>query len=664
MRSYNNISTLYVSAVADVSYNGLAPEPDGKGNGPLNSVEAALYFISELRRSGVMQPICVMLREGIYSLKAPINIGPELGIVTLTAYGNEKPVISGGTKLENVKDDIFCNVKCLSAEVPSGAKFSDLYVNGLRAELPRYPENGEIPVIGAENTSGELFAHSKWFEIDTSLTGELSCDEIKNSLVTVLHYWVDEHSEIEDYDEVSGRITMKVPSRFNMLNNTGCYFENVKSCFGKVNSWYYDREESKVYYVPRNGVTAENAEIYYPRLEKLFNIEGSEESRVRNFTLRGLTLAHTKGDYISRNGTLGEASEEVYASDSQAVSNAHGAVNFTYAENCAAENCFMTELGVHAFNIFNGCSYIRITGNRIYDCGAGGVKINGSTSYQPESGRTHSCTVSDNTILHCGRRHMASCGILMMNTYCNTVSHNEIGDIYYTGISAGWVWGYTDSVSRDNIIEKNHIHDLGQGVLSDMGGVYLLGAQPGTVVRGNFIHHVKSRKYGGWALYTDEGSGYVTLENNICCFTSDNSYHQHYGRMNVVRNNIFAFSEKHLCNVTRFEGHLSIIFENNILLSKGQPIYKLKQNCVTLGTVGSGRNLFWDVTTDKPVIYDGFDKPLDLDAIKEYGMDFDSETGDPMFADPDNMDFTLDNNSPALKLGFKRIDTHDIGPRY
>nr|MBQ4318969.1 right-handed parallel beta-helix repeat-containing protein [Clostridia bacterium] len=666
MRNYNNISTLYVSPEVGPGYNGMAPESDGKGSGPIGSIEAALDYVMQLRRSGVMQPITIQLRGGVYELKNPIDITSGYGIVSITSYADENAVISGGTLLTDVKWDEFRGVKCLSAAVPAlpdDAAFNDLYVNGLRAELPRYPESGEIPVINAENTKPGLFVPSKWFEVDPALLSGLAPDtDLTQCLVTALHYWIDEHSPIEAFDRSRGRITMKYPSRFNMMNNTGCYFENVPCCFGKVNSFYYSRKAGRVYYVPRDGVTAENAVMYFPRLDRLINVTGTEDAHVRNFTIKGVTLAHTKSDYVSRHGTMGEDDDE-YASDAQAVCNAHASVNFTYAENCAVEDCLLTELGIHAVNINKGCSYIRVCGNRIYDCGGGGVKINGSSASQPESGRTHSNTVSDNSIIHCGRRHMASCGVLMQHTYCNTVSHNEIADIFYTGVSAGWIWGYTDSVARDNIIEKNHIHNLGQGLQSDMGGVYLLGAQPGTVVRGNLIHDIKSRKYGGWALYTDEGSGYITLENNVCYNTSDNSYHQHYGRMNVVRNNIFAFSQKELLTVSRYEGHLSIIFENNILLSNGTPMYKLSQNHIASGTVGSGGNLFWDISRAEPVVYAGFENPLFVGDMKEFGMDCDSAAADPLFKDAENYDFTLSADSPAFKLGFKAIDMSDVGPR-
>src|SRR5579875_487287 len=80
------------------------------------------------------------------------------------------------------------------------------------------------------------------------------------------------------------------------------------------------------------------------------------------------------------------------------------------------------------------------------------------------------------------------------------IAHNHIHDLFYSGISCGWVWGYAESVSHDNRIEYNHIHDIGQRLLSDMGGIYTLGVQPGTVLRGNLIYNVEKHNYGGWAI--------------------------------------------------------------------------------------------------------------------------------------------------------------------
>jgi len=84
----------------------------------------------------------------------------------------------------------------------------------------------------------------------------------------------------------------------------------------------------------------------------------------------------------------------------------------------------------------------------------------------------------------------------------------------------------------------NHIHHIGEGYLSDMGCVYTLGHQPGSVVKNNFCTDVQSFNYGGWAYYTDEGSRDELFENNIGARTKCAGHHQHYGTDNTLRNNV------------------------------------------------------------------------------------------------------------------------------
>jgi len=45
----------------------------------------------------------------------------------------------------------------------------------------------------------------------------------------------------------------------------------------------------------------------------------------------------------------------------------------------------------------------------------------------------------------------------------------------------------------------------------------LLGVQPGTVVRNTFCHDMTQSytSYGGWDIYTDEGSSKILNQNNI-----------------------------------------------------------------------------------------------------------------------------------------------------
>ena len=132
-------------------------------------------------------------------------------------------------------------------------------------------------------------------------------------------------------------------------------------------------------------------------------------------------------------------------------------------------------------------------------------------------------------------------GFFLEHTFGNRIRYDDISDYYYTGVSIGWVWDYGDNEARDSIVEHNHIWNIGQGELTDMGGIYLPGEQPGTVIRGNVIHDVSAAVYNGNGIYADEGCSLVTFEDNVVYRVSHFAFHQHFGGENILRNNIFAY---------------------------------------------------------------------------------------------------------------------------
>ncbi len=258
-----------------------------------------------------------------------------------------------------------------------------------------------------------------------------------------------------------------------------------------------------------------------------------------------------------------------------------------------------------------------------------------------------------------GETYHSAVGLLFMHAdHCRLV-HNHVHHLRYSAVSIGWVWGYGPSVSVGNLVEGNDLHDIGMGVLSDMGGVYHLGDGTGTVVRHNRIYNVDSWGYGGWGLYTDEGSRFVLFEDNLVYRTKCASFHQHYGRENILRNNILAFAKEDQLQRTRKEKHLSYTFERNIVYwDPGQNLlgkqpgnwdddqYAFDRNCYWQSGGGEFRFAKWSFAD-----------------WQKRGKDVNSIIADPGFVDAAKGDFRLKPDSPALKTGFKPFDLTTFGVR-
>lgn len=688
MYSYANSSTIFVSQKIgdDGKYNGLSDSINGYGNGPFKTIEKAISAVAELRASGIKRPMEIALCDDYY-LSKPICVGQKflagilgrhgIGGITFTSFGARRKIV-GGIKIEGWKKDVFNGTSCLSAKLPEkedGKKwsFTDLYVNGKRASFTRYPKKGTLKAVKTENDHDKfvedfgvnLFLHSKWFEyIPDDLK---NIEGIEDAIVSYNHYWIDEHSPIELVDRENNRVVMEYASRFsvttcydkNETHNFHYYLENLPCVFNEENEWYLDRNTSTVYYIPHSGVTAENIEAYAPLSDKLFVIEGDENEKISDIRIRNLELTCTKGDYASDlvlNCVTGaEEHGEKYGSDIQSVCFADGAISLRFAERCSLYNCTLKNLGVHAVFIGMGCKNTRIENCTISDIAAGGISIRGG-AYGCESHlENHNNIIRGNKITECGKRYAAGCGVLVCHSHDNEISENDISYIGYTGISVGWVWGYADSNTYGNLIRKNTIHHIGNGYLSDMGGIYTLGKQNGTVIEENEVHDVTSRHYCGNGIYTDEGSSNILIEKNLVYDIKNACFLQHYGSGNVVKNNILAFGGE-CVNVGREELHESAIIERNIMLSNGSPMYSSHYNVTN--SLSCRDNIYHDITGSTTMYYfDLLEKRVSLDEWNEKvgKIEDGAKFASPEVKDAEKKDFTLDDDSFAVKCGFEKL---------
>lgn len=633
MLSYANASVLYVSKkLGNPLYSGLHFEEDGSGNGPLPSIGLALQKVGQMRRAGNTQPVCVKLLDQEYDLDSCLEIVEQTsGLhnnalasdITIEPFGSEKVLISGGKKLVGFIDDEFNGYKCWSIEideVKSGKwEFCDLYVNGRHANRTRWPKEGYLLPQAVQYS--EEIVHSRnvseWFIIKE---GDLPANaNMEKARIKFGHFWVQEDLGVAQYDPQTRKCTFVGKPRYvvtekpNTAASMQYYIENLAEAFGRAGDFYLDQEKGKLYYMPLEGESKETAEIYAPKVKKIFSV--CAEKQTGGIRFKNIRFAHTKGDHTPLN-----SAGEIIGSDPQCVSGLHGAIELENANHCDFENCDFFAIGGYGVKCKNGCHHIQITNCTFKNMGGGAVSINGGDITMPLETQTHDIKVKGCEMVSLGRKYIAACGILLQHGFDCEFSENEIHDVYYSGICLGWVWGYKPSVTHGNKVCNNHIYDLGKGVLSDMGGVYLLGRQDHTIVSGNIIHDVKSRDYGGWALYADEGSQNLVFENNICYNVSGNCFHQHYGRANVIRNNVFALAGEALIRFSLIEGHTSGFCYQNVLIPGDKPIYQ----GALLSSVESDRNLIYANVQPKGWLAESLGVSAGVksfETIKEKGID-------------------------------------------
>jgi parallel beta-helix repeat protein len=609
------------------------------------------------------RPVHLRLRTGTYVLTEPLKLTPGHYGSTIEAADGANPIISGGRRIGGWSKAKFNGHDCWVADVP-GVKektwfFRELWIDGKRATRARSPNSGYFRIKESPDVKTWQDGVTRFiFDADNIPAAPFSY----GAEVVAMNRWIENRLPIRDVDPNAKIVRFLRHSHFTLEPGDSYWLEGDARFFDEPCEWFLDRDAGKIYYLPTAGQEIEKVEAIAPVLSQLLLLAGDPDNKkfVDDVTIRGITFSHTQWSLPEVDPATTQPTQD--AGFDQAAMPVPAAIRAEGARGCVIENVTVEHAGTWAIDFNRACARNRITRCTLTDLGAGGIKIGSPSISQRAEDQTFANEVTDCTIADGGHMFPSAVGVWIGQSYDNRIAHNHIHDFYYTGVSLGWSWGYGDSLNRGNIIEKNHIHHIGKRadgrahagpILSDMGGIYVLGGRNIDYVRLNHIHDISSVKYGGWGIYLDEGSSDVRVENNLVYRTTNGGFHLHYGKHNIVTNNIFAQGGERQLQFSREEEHRGFTFEHNIVyLTSGPvlnaPVTKVSFDYNLYGPLPAADLRFGDKTFEQ---------------WQGTGMDKHSIVADPTFADPANGNFTLKEPAMAKSIGFVPFDVSDAGVR-
>lgn len=507
--------------------------PNGSGDSCTATRPCSPWAARDAARSVDGRDVRVELAGGTYEMREPLRLGAadsgrDGHTVTWAAARGAEPVLSGGRQLKGWSRSADGT---WTADVPAGVTPRQLFVDGDRARRAR---GAPCPASTCDATkTGMTGVEATGIDRWRRPTGAEAVIKIR---------WRDYHCRIAGVD--GDDLTFAPPCWANSASGTDrtgpawdsttvdserysgvAFFENARELLDKPGEFVWDAQDRTVTYLPREGEDMRHARVITPVTERLMVLDGAHHVRVRGigFAYAAYGLPSTDEGYagtqagLTLTGATGPVDHagRYYTKPSAALTVRGGRhVSVTGAE--------FTHLGGAGAILEAGTRDTSVTRSRFTDLSSGALYV-GDTEPRPRAELAGvRNTVAYNTIRRTGVEYTDSVGIWAGYEAELTVDHNTLDDLPYSGISVGWGWNQPEarqSVLRDNRVTDNRITNVMrvEHAQHDGGAIYTQGAQPGTVLSGNYINrsaHGNTERDGN-GIYLDEQSSYIRVEGNV-----------------------------------------------------------------------------------------------------------------------------------------------------
>lgn len=536
------VTTLATAADFHVAPNGSNANPGTKDQ-PFATPARAMAAVRALVAAGLKNDVRVVFHGGTYVLDGPMIFTPaDSGsadyAITYAAAPGERVAISGGQAIRNWKAVDGSKWVAELAEVKSGQWFfRQLVVNDQRAVRARWPDDDgvlHIATVGNEVKSftfdralphedlggqdAELVVYENWSVSRALVT---SSDERQLTTATAVG-WIGH-----------GDMTTASPGK-------PAFIEHARAALDQPGEWFLDRRTGTLTYLVRPGETPAQTVAVAPVLTQLVKIAGTKARPVRNLRFEGLRFEHT--DFALPAAGYSEIQAAHFGPSTKLPTQVQPvAVECAYAEDVRFEHCRFAHLNNSGIGFGPGSRRNTVIGCVVEEIGGNGVMVGWrgtgplatgtegplDADWADPADAPTANTIANCVIRRCGADSRGAVGVFVAFSADTRVAHNVIHDLPYSGVSVGYRWDTTPTTQVRCTVEYNHIYDV-MKKLADGGGVYTLGFQPGTILRGNLIHdvHRSAFAHGGApnnGFFVDEGSKGFLFESNVVHATSGES---------------------------------------------------------------------------------------------------------------------------------------------
>ena len=361
--------------------------------------------------------------------------------------------------------------------------------------------------------------------------------------------------------------------------------------------WFVDADRGEIVLIAAHA-DDEPPTVVLPRLTQLLVASGTAEKPLRNLVLRGIEFTATRfpmppGGLAGAQATMHEPRDADGNRTSGGRRMLLAAVHLERAEQCSVIDCRFRDLGATALSLAGRTRWCLVRRCRIERVGGNGInlgedhvrRVAGKVWYQgaPDQIPSHN-RVEGSEISFCGEMLPGAVAIWAGLQQQLVVVGNFVHDTPYTGISLGWVWNASPTPAGNNAIRENRIEFVMQ-LLSDGGGIYTLGRQPGSVIEKNRISDVPANagRAESNGMFLDQGTTGFVIRNNTIRRVDRSPLRFHRAGKNEVIGNRWELATPQTPAV-RFNATAqeNIAIGDNVVLSPQKQIYLI------------GNSLTWD----------------------------------------------------------------------